>query len=178
MQLEIKYHEYFEHPVCVCVCVCVCVLQVAICAGCNVMPTWGSAVTGVIAGFVFLFIHVLLPRLKGKEKMSLYLSLSLYLSIYLSLSLTFFNSSFPPSVDDPLDAVAVHLGGGLWGLVAVAVFQQDGGLVFGGGLSTLIWNMLGALAILAWVGGVCGVMFGGLRYLGWLRIGMEMEIQG
>ncbi|XP_069178973.1 putative ammonium transporter 1 [Procambarus clarkii] len=35
-----------------------------------------------------------------------------------------------PFFDDPLDAVAVHMGGGLWGLVAVALFQ-DGGIVYG-----------------------------------------------
>ncbi|XP_069178981.1 putative ammonium transporter 1 [Procambarus clarkii] len=51
-------------------------------------------------------------------------------------------------VDDPLDAVAVHMGGGLWGLVAVALFQ-DGGIVYGGSAEVLAWNIVGALAIVA-----------------------------
>lgn len=34
------------------------------------------------------------------------------------------------SVDDPLDAVAVHFGGGLWGLIAASLFDNNG-LVFG-----------------------------------------------
>ncbi|XP_045105403.1 putative ammonium transporter 1 [Portunus trituberculatus] len=118
--------------------------MVAICAGCNVLPTWGSCITGVVAGLVFLSLHVLLPRL---------------------------------SVDDPLDAVAVHMGGGLWGLVAVGLLQEGGG-VRGGSLVTLGWNLVGALAIVVWAGGVCVVMFGALRYLGWLRVSVEMEMQG
>jgi Amt family ammonium transporter len=34
------------------------------------------------------------------------------------------------TVDDPLDAVAVHFGGGLWGLIASSLFDNNG-LVFG-----------------------------------------------
>jgi Amt family ammonium transporter len=34
------------------------------------------------------------------------------------------------TVDDPLDAVAVHFGGGLWGLISASVFS-NGGIVFG-----------------------------------------------
>ncbi|KAK4291048.1 hypothetical protein Pmani_036096 [Petrolisthes manimaculis] len=118
--------------------------MVAICAGCNVMPIWGSCVTGIVAGMLFITIHTLLDKLK---------------------------------VDDPLDAVAVHMGGGLWGLVAVALFQ-DGGIVFGGSGKVLAWNIAGALAIMAWAGGLCIIMFGTLRLVGWLRVPIEMEIQG
>ncbi|XP_069195389.1 putative ammonium transporter 1 [Procambarus clarkii] len=80
-------------------------------------------------------------------------------------------------VDDPLDAVAVHMGGGLWGLVAVALFQ-DGGIVYGGSAEVLAWNIVGALAIVAWSGGLCLLMFGSLRLLGLLRVPPEMEIAG
>jgi ammonia channel protein AmtB len=34
------------------------------------------------------------------------------------------------AVDDPLDAVAVHFGGGFWGLIAASIFDNNG-LVFG-----------------------------------------------
>jgi ammonia channel protein AmtB len=34
------------------------------------------------------------------------------------------------TVDDPLDAVAVHFGGGLWGLIAASLFSNNG-IVFG-----------------------------------------------
>ena len=34
------------------------------------------------------------------------------------------------AVDDPLDAVAVHFGGGLWGLIGASIFDNNG-FVFG-----------------------------------------------
>lgn len=34
------------------------------------------------------------------------------------------------AVDDPLDAVAVHFGGGVWGVISFTLFGQ-GGLVYG-----------------------------------------------
>ena len=33
-------------------------------------------------------------------------------------------------IDDPLDAVAVHAGSGLWGLLAAPIFMKDGRLLF------------------------------------------------
>ncbi|XP_069178962.1 putative ammonium transporter 1 [Procambarus clarkii] len=94
---------------------------------------------------------------------------------FLSLSVKLINIS--STVYDPLDAVAVHMGGGLWGLVAVALFQ-DGGIVYGGSAEVLAWNIVGALAIVAWSGGLCLVMFGSLRLLGVLRVPPDMEIAG
>nr|XP_053630022.1 putative ammonium transporter 1 [Cherax quadricarinatus] len=80
-------------------------------------------------------------------------------------------------VDDPLDAVAVHMGGGLWGLVAVAIFQSDG-LIYGGSGEVLAWNIVGALAILGWSGGLCLILFGSLRQLDMLRVPPELETRG
>jgi Amt family ammonium transporter len=34
------------------------------------------------------------------------------------------------TVDDPLDTVAIHLGGGFWGLISASIFSNSG-LVFG-----------------------------------------------
>jgi ammonia channel protein AmtB len=34
------------------------------------------------------------------------------------------------AVDDPLDAVAVHFGGGFWGVISAALFSH-GGIVYG-----------------------------------------------
>lgn len=39
-------------------------------------------------------------------------------------------------LDDPVDAVAVHGGGGLWGLLIAPVFM-DNGVAFGGGSEAL-----------------------------------------
>ena len=71
-------------------------------------------------------------------------------------------------VDDPLDAVAVHMGSGFWGLIACPLFMYDDGIVYSGSLAsleTLGWNMVGAAAIFGWQA-VCGVLtFGFLKVL-------------
>lgn len=53
--------------------------------------------------------------------------------------------NFVVAVDDPLDAVAVHFGGGLWGLIAASLFDNNG-LVFG---ATYNSGMASSLYILA-----------------------------
>ena len=36
---------------------------------------------------------------------------------------------FKLGVDDPLDAFAVHFGGGFWGVIAVCLFEKDAGIL-------------------------------------------------
>ena len=33
-------------------------------------------------------------------------------------------------VDDPLDAVAVHMCGGLWGVIATPIFARENGIIY------------------------------------------------
>ncbi|XP_021933574.1 putative ammonium transporter 1 isoform X1 [Zootermopsis nevadensis] len=83
-------------------------------------------------------------------------------------------------VDDPLDAVAVHFGGGLWGLIAASLFDNNG-LVFGAvsESSLILWHrIIGAAAIIVWGGFASCVMFGTLKYLGKLRVSEEDERRG
>ena len=61
-------------------------------------------------------------------------------------------------MDDPVDAVAIHGGGGLLGVLAAPIFMEDG-LVYTGSqeaLMSLAWNGIGAAAIIGW-NLVCGV---------------------
>ncbi|XP_046378148.2 putative ammonium transporter 1 isoform X1 [Haliotis rufescens] len=84
-------------------------------------------------------------------------------------------------VDDPLDAVAVHFGGGLWGVISVAFLKKDEGIVFAwdkkSGLN-LAWQLAGVTAITAWTATLCLVMFGILRLLGKLRVDEAVERKG
>jgi len=36
-------------------------------------------------------------------------------------------------IDDPLDAFAVHGGGGIWGLISIGFFAKDQGIFYGHG---------------------------------------------
>ena len=69
-------------------------------------------------------------------------------------------------IDDPLDAVAVHMGSGFWGMIACPLFIYDKGIVYSGSLESLeilAWNMAGAGAFIGWQT-VCGILtFGFLK---------------
>uniref|UniRef100_H2YUI0 Ammonium transporter n=1 Tax=Ciona savignyi TaxID=51511 RepID=H2YUI0_CIOSA len=91
-------------------------------------------------------------------------------------------------IDDPLDAVAVHLGGGLAGVLLAPIFvmkgltspetQQHVGknpayllIIFG-------WNLLGAVAIIGWTVAISTLLFGSMKLLGVLRVSEADELRG
>lgn len=83
-------------------------------------------------------------------------------------------------VDDPLDAVAVHFGGGLWGLIAASMFG-NGGIVFGASKESgsLLWfRLVGASVIVLWGTVWSCAMFGLLKWCGKLRVTEQQELKG
>lgn len=85
-------------------------------------------------------------------------------------------------LDDPLDAVAVHGGGGLVGILAVPFFEFGEG-VFWKGDEAAPWkklgiNFLGGLAIVVWSAVWSVIIFGVLKALKMLRIDRDTEFQG
>merc|ERR1712233_106795 len=91
-------------------------------------------------------------------------------------------------LDDPLDAVAVHGGGGLWGLLCVPFFMSAGlkederGIIFDGHLAHP-WTVLGVqmaaiAAILAWSIFWSSIIFGSMKLIKMLRVSTEVEFKG
>ncbi|KAL3120554.1 hypothetical protein niasHT_007846 [Heterodera trifolii] len=131
--------------------------MIAACAGCNQMDAWGTIVTGVGAGLIYMALSGLMLRLR---------------------------------IDDPLDAFAVHFGGGLWGLVSVCLVSTSPGrgvvpsLATGDGLAIvrslaqLGWNILSSLAIIVWSSAVVLPVFGLLKIIGKFRVAPEIEQKG
>ena len=108
--------------------------MVAICAGCDVIPGWGSIVTGICGGVVFV---------------------------------TYSEVLFKLGVDDPLDAVAVHFGGGSLGLIAVCFLAKDVGILYAwdeNSFKLLLWNFIGGLAITAWTVALTAPLFFTLKF--------------
>ncbi|KAL3074246.1 hypothetical protein niasHS_015076 [Heterodera schachtii] len=88
-------------------------------------------------------------------------------------------------VDDPLDAFAVHFGGGLWGLVSACLVTEQGILyAFIGdvkmnvALWQLLWQMVCAVAIILWCTLTMTPAFLLLKAFGKMRVPREVEIRG
>ncbi|MGF1668745.1 MAG: ammonium transporter [Acidimicrobiia bacterium] len=83
-------------------------------------------------------------------------------------------------IDDPVGAISVHGVSGIWGLLAVGLFDSvgGGGLLYGGGVSLLGTQALGAIAIVAWVFITSTIVFRVINATMGLRVSAEEEIAG
>ncbi|XP_066278687.1 putative ammonium transporter 1 [Branchiostoma lanceolatum] len=83
-------------------------------------------------------------------------------------------------IDDPVDTIAVHLGGGFWGLVAAPILSRNGIIqeVSTMNLKLFGWNLAGAVAIFGWGVVTAVVIFGIMKCFGALRVDGEVEMQG
>ncbi|EYC30931.1 hypothetical protein Y032_0004g1856 [Ancylostoma ceylanicum] len=108
--------------------------------------------------------------------------------IYLGLS----HFMIKIKVDDPLDAFAVHAGGGFWGLLSTCIIAHDG-IVYAiadaignkhGALSSrrafaqLGWQLICIVAIITWSLLWMVPIFLFLKKIGKLRVSEEVEING
>ena len=64
--------------------------------------------------------------------------------IIVVFSVGFFDSI---KIDDPVGATSVHLVCGIWGTLAVGLFDGSSGLFFGGGVTQLIAQIVGIVAV-------------------------------
>ena len=124
---------------------------VAITAGCDCVSPVGAFFIGVVAGFLVV------------------------------LSVEFFDNI--AKIDDPVGAVSVHMANGIWGTIAVGLFSTgaDGvgkGLFYGGGVSLLGVQVLGIIAIDAYVLVVMFIAFKIIDKTIGLRVPAQVEIDG
>ncbi len=87
-------------------------------------------------------------------------------------------------IDDPVGAVPAHLVNGVWGTLAVGLFATiEGntgtlGLFAGGGMTLLIAQVVGVLAVGLWTVGLSGALFLGIKMTVGLRVSAEEEEAG
>ena len=93
--------------------------MVASCVGCNAMPFWAAYVTGMGAGAFFFSLRAIIDRFRGA------------IGKHLKIALVYFKLNIHFSVDDPLDAFAVHFGGGFFGMVSAPFLIDSGVLLVG-----------------------------------------------
>lgn len=86
-------------------------------------------------------------------------------------------------IDDPVGAVAVHMGNGIWGTIAVGLFStgQNGvgkGLFYGGGFTQLGLQLLGFISVASWTVVTMIIVFAAIKKFHGLRVTEEEEIKG
>jgi Amt family ammonium transporter len=80
--------------------------------------------------------------------------------------------------DDPVGAIAVHGVNGTWGILAVGLFAEKGGLFFGGGIKLLLVQALGVAAVSVWAFTITYVIFSILKKTSGIRVTKMEEIIG
>lgn len=124
---------------------------VALCAGCNVLPKWGTFVIGGLAGPIFLFFNWLLLRFKIDDPLD----------------------AVPVHGAGGLwGAFAVHIfrKGGII-LAETAAERSEAA-------SDLGWNILGIIVIIVWTGSLTFIMFYLLNMFDMLRVESGFEFEG
>jgi Amt family ammonium transporter len=81
-------------------------------------------------------------------------------------------------IDDPVGAIGVHGVCGALGTILTGVFAVDGGLLYGGGASYLVTQLIGVGAVAAWVIVAMTITFFVIKKTVGLRVSKEEEIDG
>jgi Amt family ammonium transporter len=82
-------------------------------------------------------------------------------------------------IDDPVGAISVHGVAGIWGVLAVGLFDiTGGGLFYGDGISLLGTQAVGVLAIVAWTFVTSTIVFRVIKATIGLRVSAEEELAG
>lgn len=81
-------------------------------------------------------------------------------------------------VDDPVGAVAVHGACGMFGTLAVGLFDYNTGLFYGGGFEQLGIQALGVVCVGGWTAITMLILFTVLKKTIGIRAGREEELEG
>ena len=81
-------------------------------------------------------------------------------------------------IDDPVGAVGVHCINGALGTILTGFFAVDGGVFYGGGFRFLGIQVLGVLAVAAWVTVTISIVFFIIKKTVGLRVSAAEEIAG
>jgi Amt family ammonium transporter len=81
-------------------------------------------------------------------------------------------------IDDPVGALSVHLVNGIWGTLAVGLFNTKGGLFFGGGMAQLGHQIIGIGAVAIFSVVFSGAVWTILKLSLGLRVKPEEEWEG
>jgi ammonium transporter, Amt family len=81
-------------------------------------------------------------------------------------------------IDDPVGALSVHLVNGVWGTLAVGLFNKEAGLLYGGGVKQLGIQLVGILAVAVFSLVSSLILWKVIQGLMGLRVSEEEEVEG
>lgn len=102
--------------------------------------------------------------------------IGLIAGVIMTESIRFFDVK--AKIDDPVGAISVHGIGGIWGTLAVGLFDTTSGTFYGGGFGILGVQLVGVAAIIAWTSLTVGGSLLVIRSFNPLRVSKEAEIVG
>ncbi len=136
----------------------------------NKKPDVGMTLNGALAGLVGITA--------GCDTVSIYgaLAIGIISGIVLVYSIEFID--YKLKIDDPVGAISVHGVCGILGTLCVGIFATEGGLIYGGGINSLLVQLLGIGVIGIWTLATCFISFKIIDLTIGLRVSKEEEIKG
>lgn len=133
-------------------------------------PALSLALNGALAGLVAITAGCDIVSPAGA------VFIGLLAGILLVFSVTFFDHSL--RIDDPVGAISVHGINGAFGTLMVGIMATEGGLLYGGGFSLLISQLIGIVSIAVWAIGMGFLLFKILKSTVGLRVSRRVEEEG
>lgn len=133
-------------------------------------PALSLALNGALAGLVAITAGCDIVSLGGA------LIIGLMAGTILVFSVEFIDQKL--KIDDPVGAISVHGVNGAFGTLMVGVFATDGGLLYGGGASLLLAQLIGVAAIFVWAFGLGLILFKTIKATIGLRVSKRIEEEG
>jgi Amt family ammonium transporter len=128
---------------------------VAITAPCAFVSVGSAFLIGVLAGILVVFSVFFFDRIK---------------------------------IDDPVGAISVHMANGVWGTIALGLFADPSvcpaasvvkaGLLMGGGFTQLLPQLIGVVAVAAYVFGAAVVSWMIVKQIAGFRVSAQEEMEG
>lgn len=133
-------------------------------------PTLSLSLNGALAGLVAITAGCDIVSPGGA------VIIGIIAGIVLVFSVELFDQKL--KVDDPVGAISVHGVNGAWGTLAVGLFATEGGLLYGGGGSLLLSQLIGVVAVFIWAFGLGLILFKTIKATIGLRVSRRIEEEG